>query len=184
MPYVHEWNGTDQTYNYTPGRGKIVPRNVNNSLAYKDSDYTFMIAIMHCPNCTILVLKLTSVVGYKRFCCAVGRHCSIAPFDVGCQYRLTKAPQRFSPHSRDCCRSLTLTCRNSPCWRSCEHCIKFLSSLRTPLPTRTWSSRDMCVNWNEPMQCVACATSELQLVASRLPGVRLNNYIIGRTWHQ
>ena len=31
MPYVHEWNGTDQTYNYTPGRGKIVPRNVNNS---------------------------------------------------------------------------------------------------------------------------------------------------------
>ena len=30
MPYVHEWNGTDQTYNYTPGRGKIVPRNIIN----------------------------------------------------------------------------------------------------------------------------------------------------------
>ena len=31
-------------------------------MAYKDSDYTFMIAIMHCPKRTILVLKLTSVV--------------------------------------------------------------------------------------------------------------------------
>ena len=31
-------------------------------MAYEDSDYTFMIAIMHCPNRTILVLKLTLVV--------------------------------------------------------------------------------------------------------------------------
>ena len=32
-------------------------------MAYEDSDYTFMIAIMHCPNRTILELKLTLVVG-------------------------------------------------------------------------------------------------------------------------
>ena len=31
-------------------------------MAYEDSDYTFMIDIMHCPNRTILVLKLTLVV--------------------------------------------------------------------------------------------------------------------------
>ena len=31
-------------------------------MAYEDSEYTFMIAIMHRPNCTILVLKLTLVV--------------------------------------------------------------------------------------------------------------------------
>ena len=31
-------------------------------MAYEESDYTFMIAIMHCPNHTILVLKLTLVV--------------------------------------------------------------------------------------------------------------------------
>ena len=39
---------------YTPGRGKIVPCNVNNNQtsqlarkAYEDSDYTTMIAVMH-----------------------------------------------------------------------------------------------------------------------------------------
>ena len=34
-------------------------------------------------------------------------------------------PNGFWPHSRDHCRSLTLTCQNSPRWRSCEHCNKF-----------------------------------------------------------
>ena len=34
----------------------------SSDMAYEDSDYTFMIAIMHCPNHTILVLKLTLVV--------------------------------------------------------------------------------------------------------------------------
>ena len=40
-------------------------------MAYEDSDYTFMIAIMHCPNRTILVLKLTLVVEIQVFllCC-------------------------------------------------------------------------------------------------------------------
>ena len=31
-------------------------------MAYKNSDYTIVIAIMHCPNCTMLVLKLALVV--------------------------------------------------------------------------------------------------------------------------
>ena len=36
--------------NYTPGRGKIVPRNIMFEylgFAYRDSDYTAMIAIKH-----------------------------------------------------------------------------------------------------------------------------------------
>ena len=36
-------------------------------MAYEDSDYTFMIAIMHCPNRTILELKLTLVVEMSAF---------------------------------------------------------------------------------------------------------------------
>ena len=64
-------------------------------MAYEDSDYTFMIAIMHCPNRTILVLKLTLVVEIQAILLCRRRHCSIALFDVGCQYSLTKAPQRF-----------------------------------------------------------------------------------------
>ena len=32
-------------------------------MAYEDSDYTFMIAIMHCPNRTILVLIKTHLGG-------------------------------------------------------------------------------------------------------------------------
>ena len=66
------------------------------------------------------------------------------------------APQRFGPHRCDRCSSLTLTCRISQRWRSCERCNNFLSSLWTPLIY--WlSSRGMCVNWNE-QQLVACVT--------------------------
>ena len=85
--------------------------------------------------------------------------------------------------TRSFCRSLTLTCQNSPCWRSCERCItSFLSSRSpwAPLLTqlnrstrreRSWSSRGMCVNWN--VLQYLCAIVELQPVATRLPGVRL-----------
>ena len=129
-------------------------------MAYEDSDYTFMIAIMHCPNRTILVLKLTSVVEIQALCCAIGRHCSIALFDVGCQYSLTEAPQRFWPHGRDRRRSLTLTFWNSPCWLSCECCNNVLSSFWSPLLAIDWAwlPRGMCVNWNE-LQYLACATA-------------------------
>ena len=52
---------------YTPGRGKIVPRNPNImfeylGLAYRDSDYTAVIAFMTWPERKKLVLKLTLLV--------------------------------------------------------------------------------------------------------------------------
>ena len=42
---------------------------------------------------------------------------------------LRKGTRRFWPHGRDRCRSLTLTCRTSPCWLSCECWNNVLSSL-------------------------------------------------------
>ena len=52
----------------------------------------------------------------------------------------TKSPQWFWPHSRDCCHSLMLTCRNTSCWQSCECCNTFLSSLWQPLLALTRST--------------------------------------------
>ena len=64
-------------------------------MACKDSDYTVVIAIMHCPHCTILVLKLTLVVRYKRFCSAIGHHRSIALFEVRRQYSSYEGPTKI-----------------------------------------------------------------------------------------
>ena len=52
-------------------------------MAYEDSEYTFMIAIMHRPNCTILVLKLTLVVEIQAL---LSFRRPPLLFDVGCQY--------------------------------------------------------------------------------------------------
>ena len=49
---------------YTPGRGKIVPRNQTSQLAgkvYRDSDYTVVIAIMQLDKRIIIVLKHTLI---------------------------------------------------------------------------------------------------------------------------
>ena len=64
---------------------------------------------------------------------------------------LRKGTRRFWPHGHDRCRSLMLTCQNSPCWLSCECCTNDLSSLWSPLPAIDWAwlPRGMCVNWNE-----------------------------------
>ena len=72
---------------------------------------------------------------------------------------LGKGTRRFWPHGRDRCRSLTLTCRNSPCWLSCECCNNVLSSFWSPLLTIDWAwlPHGMCVNWNV-LQYLACAT--------------------------
>ena len=88
---------------------------------------------------------------------------------------LRKGTRRFWPQGRDRCHSLTLTCQNSPCWRSCERCNSFLSSPWAAIADSAQSTltlRGMCVNWNE-LQYLACATVESQPVATRLPGVRL-----------
>ena len=52
-------------------------------MAHKDSDFTVVIAIMHCPHRTILVLKLTLVV---EIWSRRGRHCSSALSDFRWQY--------------------------------------------------------------------------------------------------
>ena len=47
-------------------------------MACKDSDYTVVIAIMHCTHRTILVLKLTLVLEIQALLSRRGRHCSSA----------------------------------------------------------------------------------------------------------
>ena len=72
-----------------------------------------------------------------------------------------RRPHKDSDHSCDRCRSLTLTCQNSPCWRSCERCNNFLSSLWLPL--LIWST-----DW---WQCVLVGTClNYQRVATNCNG--------------
>ena len=62
-------------------------------MVYKDSDYTVVIAIMHCPNRTILVLKLSLVVEIQAL--LLCRHCSSALFDFNCQYSSYEGPTKI-----------------------------------------------------------------------------------------
>ena len=119
-------------------------------MAYEDSDYTFMIAIMHCPNRTILVLKLTLVVEIWALLSRRGRHCSsaLSDFRWHCSTVLRKGTRSF-------CRSLTLTCQNSPCWRSCERCITSFLSSRSPWAAIADSAQSIDASAHGPH--VACA---------------------------
>jgi len=65
---------------------------------------------------------------------------------------LRKGPRRFCLHRSDRCRALMLTRRNSNLWQRCERCNNVLSSSWPPWLDQfnSVSSRDMCVNWNEP----------------------------------
>ena len=45
----------------------------------------------------------------------------------------------------------------------------FITNTLYAIATRAWSSRGMCINWNE-LQYLACSTGELQPVATQLPG--------------
>ena len=56
-------------------------------LAYRDSDYTAMIAIMYWTECKKLVLKLTLVVEIEALLSRRGCHCSSTLFDFRWQYR-------------------------------------------------------------------------------------------------
>ena len=52
---------------------------------------------------------------------------------------LRKCPWRFCLHHSDRCRTLMLTCPNSPLWQDCERCSNVLSSSWPPWLTQTWS---------------------------------------------
>ena len=56
-------------------------------LAYRNSDYATVIAIMPWPECKTLVVKLTLVVEIWALLSRRGRHCSSALFDFRWQYR-------------------------------------------------------------------------------------------------
>ena len=111
---------------------------------------------------------------YERFGLAMATIARAFSLTSGGSTVVRKGTWRFWPHGRDRCRSLTLTCQNSPCRQSCEHYNSFLLSpcatIADPaqsidIDDRAWSSHGMCVNWNE-LQYLACVTSELQPVAT------------------
>ena len=77
----------------------------------------------------IIVQKLTLVVELWAFCLPVVRHRSSSQSG---SVALRKGPRRFCPHRSDCCRALTLACRNSPLWQCCERCNNVLSSFWPP----------------------------------------------------
>ena len=120
-------------------------------MAYKDSDYTVVIAMMQWHKIKIIVLKLTLVVEIWTLLSRRWPPLLERSPTSGSNTALRKGTRRFCPHGRDRCRSLTLTCRNSPCWLSCECCNNVLSSFWSPLLAIDWAwlPRGMCVNWNE-----------------------------------
>jgi len=73
-------------------------------MAYKDSDYTAVIAVVRWPKCIILVLKCTLLV--KCFCLpsTIIAQTSASTF-VG-STALRKGPWRFWLHCHDCCHAL------------------------------------------------------------------------------
>jgi len=64
-----------------------------------------------------------------------------------------KGPRRFCPNRSDRCLALMLLCRNLPLWQGCERCnnVFILAAMArsNSINWTAWSSRDMCVNWNE-----------------------------------
>ena len=105
-----------------------------------------MIAVMSWPKHIILLLKLTLMVELWTFLSSVSCHCSSTCFStfIGSSYSSLEIPTKIlSTLPCNCHHALTLTCQNSPWWRSGECCNNFLldtiaRSTRTP-----WSSRDV-----------------------------------------
>ena len=124
-------------------------------LAYRDSDYTAVIAIMPWPECKKLVLKLTLVVEIWALLSAIARALSSTS---GGSTVPRKGTRRFRPHGRDRWRSLTLYTPKltvlAKLW------VLLMSCLRRHCSRSTWAwlPRGVCVNWNE-LRYLACATA-------------------------
>jgi len=91
-------------------------------MAYEDSDYTSVIAVMCWPKHTHLGAGvLWSFHRLPLLKCSLRLSLAVAT-------ALKKVPWRFWLHCHDYCRAVTLTCRNSPWWWSYECCNKTLLS--------------------------------------------------------
>jgi len=87
---------------------------------------------------------------YEPFCLPVAAIARAHDPTVIVSGALRKGLQRLCPHRSDCCRALTFTCRNSPSWQRCDRCnVLFSFGRHGAINWTAWSSRDMCINWNE-----------------------------------
>ena len=162
--YWETWIQSCQSVYYTPGRGKIVPRNVinwsnvNNLTAHTKGLQRFWLHLCdhyravtqmynNCAETHLgggvmspFVFPLSAIAGAHD------------PTVIG-SVALRKGPWRFCPHPSDRCRALMLTCRKTPLWQRCECCIAIMFcpclGRHGSINSTAWSSRDMCVNWNE-----------------------------------
>ena len=93
------------------------------AMAYKDSVYTVVIAVIRWPKCIILVLKPTLMLELRVLLSS-----SHQPPLLEHSLWLSLAVQlsgKFLIHCHECHCALTLRCRNSPWWRNCESCNIF-----------------------------------------------------------
>jgi len=102
------------------------------AMAYRDSDYTIVIAVMRLPKLIILVLKLTLVLELGVLLSS----CRLPLLEHSLQLSLAVQLSGKAHKGYECCRAVTLRGQNSPWWRSCESCNNFWSSFWLPLPTQ------------------------------------------------
>ena len=97
---------------------------------------------------TIIVQKLTLVVELWAFCLPISANAWAHDPTVIGSVALRKGPRRLCPHRSDHCRALMLT---YPCGNAVNAVKMFGLCLghHGSINLTAWSSRGMCVNWNE-----------------------------------
>ena len=96
-------------------------------MAYKDSDYTTVIAVLPKPKCIFFVAE--THLGAGVMSASVFPSATIAQMLASSfvsSIALRKGPQKIWLHCHECCHALTLRCRNSPwCqgWERCSNCL-------------------------------------------------------------
>ena len=157
-------------------------------LAYRNSDYTAVIAIMPWPECKKLVLKL--IFGGGDMSAFVSPWLPLLERSLRLPVAVPFLGKAHEDSDHTAVIAVVYWRLHAKPHRAGEvvsavavSCVLLGPPLLTQLNrstltrrrrprARAWSSRSMCVNWNE-LQYLACATVQLQPVATRLPGVRL-----------
>ena len=159
-------------------------------MAYRDSDYTVVIAIMPWHKIKIIVLKLTLVVEIWALLSRRGRHYSSALFDLQVAVPFLGKAHEDSDHTPVIAvvhwRLHAKTHRAGEVASQC--CNNVLSSFWSPLLAIDWAwvPHGMCVNWNV-LRYATVATHVLMgtLRSSLYIAIMVLTWcvIIGTNWH-
>ena len=142
-------------------------------MAYKDSDYTVVIAIMQWHKRKIIVSKLTLVVEIQALLScrrpplldrSLRHWLPVQSYEGPTKILTVVAIVHWRLHANSHRAGEALSTEISSCLTFGCHCW-----LDIAIDDWAWSSRDMCINWNK-LQYLSCVSSKLQLVATWLPG--------------